>query len=122
MAISSVSFTKTPQAGDDSYNLTEDSLLSSSIYNNVTNILTLDVMANDLGGAAKKLYSIDNGDFLNDLKTSNVNTGWETTDHGNRIQIVDGKIQVDISHAISALGATDLNSLSATDHIHDSFT
>ncbi|HEY5898574.1 MAG TPA: VCBS domain-containing protein, partial [Burkholderiales bacterium] len=47
---------------------------------------------------------------------------WETTDHGNRIQIVDGKIQVDISHAISALGATDLNSLSATDHIHDSFT
>jgi VCBS repeat-containing protein len=51
---SAVSLSNTPQAGDDVFantGLTEDSLF----------ITYLDVMANDLGGAAKTLYSVDNG-------------------------------------------------------------
>ena len=51
-----VSFTNTPQAQDDNFasaltGLTEDS--SAVVY--------LDVMANDLGGNAKSLWSVDNG-------------------------------------------------------------
>ena len=53
MAISTVSFGNTPQAKDDYLlaGLTEDS----------TGIVCLDVMANDLGGNAKTLWSLDNG-------------------------------------------------------------
>ncbi|HXE39487.1 MAG TPA: hypothetical protein VN639_13525, partial [Azonexus sp.] len=99
MTINSTSFTKTPQAGDDSYYYTQTDLLASSLYNHATNVVTLDVMSNDLGGNAKKLFSIDdgNGNFLNDLLTNNVNTGWEYLPSGNRMQIVNGKIQLDIS-------------------------
>lgn len=49
-----VSFANTPQAKDDLFTgtgLTEDSL--GAVY--------LDVMANDLGGNAKTLYSLDDG-------------------------------------------------------------
>src|SRR5262245_52563822 len=45
-----VSFGNTPQARDDLYGLTEDQLAG---------IVCLDVMANDLGGNAKSLYSLD---------------------------------------------------------------
>ena len=51
-----VSFTNTPQAKDDNFTsgltgLTEDSAV----------VVYLDVMANDLGGNAKSLWSVDNG-------------------------------------------------------------
>ena len=51
-----VSFSNTPQGKDDNFtsaqtNLTEDSSV----------IVYLDVMANDLGGNAKSLWSVDNG-------------------------------------------------------------
>ena len=51
-----VSFVNTPQAKDDAYpsastGLTEDSSV----------VVLLDVMANDLGGNAKSLWSVDNG-------------------------------------------------------------
>lgn len=63
MAVSSVSYTNTPQAGDDSYSYTEDQLSSGQI-------LRLNVLSNDLGGQAKKLYSIDDGNgALSDLLT-----------------------------------------------------
>jgi hypothetical protein len=56
MAVNTTSFMNTPQAGDDYFyavttGLTEDSL----------GITFLAVMANDLGGNAKTLYSIDDG-------------------------------------------------------------
>jgi hypothetical protein len=38
MAISSVSYTKTPQAGDDSYWYTEDELLAASNYDSSNNV------------------------------------------------------------------------------------
>ncbi|TPI72520.1 VCBS domain-containing protein, partial [Mesorhizobium sp. B2-8-9] len=45
-----VSFSNTPQAKDDAFYFSEDS----------TGVLILNVLANDLGGSAKLLYSIDN--------------------------------------------------------------
>ncbi|MGM8061651.1 VCBS domain-containing protein, partial [Vogesella indigofera] len=114
MAISSVSYTKTPQAGDDSYWYTEDELLAASNYNSSSNVLTLNVMSNDLGGNAKKLYSIDDGSgALSDLLASNVTTGWETTLGGNQIRINAGKIEFRF--------ATGLDSLAVGDTRHDSF-
>jgi len=57
------SFTNTPQANDDTYNYLEDLLrANSSLYNAATNTISLDVMANDLGGNAKALFSVDDGD------------------------------------------------------------
>ena len=50
------SFSNTPQAVDDQF-------LSSQtgITEDVTKVFYLDVMANDLGGNAKTLWSVDNG-------------------------------------------------------------
>src|ERR1043166_3259828 len=60
---SATSFTNTPQANDDTYNYLEDLLrANSSLYNVATNTISLDVMANDLGGNAKALFSVDDGD------------------------------------------------------------
>ena len=85
--MATTSFSKTPQARDDSYSFLEDQLPSSGP-------VILDVMANDLGGAAKKLYSIDDGDkALTDLVNSDVTAGWETTKDGNQIRINAGKIE-----------------------------
>lgn len=85
--MATTSFSKAPQARDDSYSFLEDQLPSSGP-------VILDVMANDLGGAAKKLYSIDDGDkALTDLVNSDVTTVWETTKAGNQIRINAGKIE-----------------------------
>src|SRR5437879_3251941 len=89
---STTSFTKTPQGVDDTYYWTEDQLALSSIYNTTTRIVTLDVMSNDLGGNAKTLFSIDdgNGNTLAtdyELLTADPLTGgisaWERTASGN---------------------------------------
>src|SRR5262249_30720404 len=40
---------------------------------------------------------------------------------GDQIRIHNGQIQLDLSAALAALGATDVNSLAAGDHIHDEF-
>ncbi len=132
MAINSTSFTNTPQAGDDSYSLTEDDLLAGSTYDNVTNILALDVMSNDLGGNAKRLFSIDDGNgtpldpdtqlLVKDVV--NGVSGWETTDSGNSIRINNGKIELDLSHSLTAGGresSGDINSLAAGEVIDDHF-
>src|SRR3954462_14217904 len=93
-----VSFSNTPQANADFFSaaqsgLTEDNLLG---------LVLLDVMANDLGGNAKSLYSLDDG----------VNSGGATGDllmqdaigvanlsaHGATIRITaDGKVSYDAS-------------------------
>ena len=51
-----VSFGNTPQANGDSFAATEDS-----------GVVYLNVMANDLGGNAKTLYSLDDGSSSSDL-------------------------------------------------------
>jgi hypothetical protein len=58
MGISATSFTKTPQAVDDAWIYYEDQLLA---YLPDGTIVPLDVLSNDRGGAAKALYSIDDG-------------------------------------------------------------
>jgi hypothetical protein len=126
MAINTTSFTKTPQAQDDSYTFTEDQLLAPlSSYNNATNVVTLDVMSNDLGGNAKSLYSIDDGSagFLTDLLTNNVNTGWELTANGDLVRIFNGKILLDITYQLQGFGVglNGVNGLAEGDHIHDTF-
>jgi VCBS repeat-containing protein len=139
MAISTISFIKTPQAVGDTYLLYEDQLLGLTLLDG--KIVALDVMSNDLGGAAKALYSVDDGltytavSSPNDLlladalasgksvweaAQSTVNGVQSATDDVLRID--NGKIDLDISHSLSALtGTTDVNALAAGDHIHDSF-
>jgi VCBS repeat-containing protein len=88
MAVSSTSYTNTPQAQDDNYQFTE-----SWFDTNAT--VFLDVMANDRGGAAKQLYSVDNGDALADLLTRDSATcgPWEKTAMGNEIRLNNGRIE-----------------------------
>jgi VCBS repeat-containing protein len=121
------SFNNTPQAGDDFFTsattgLTEDYL----------SIITLAVMANDLGGAAKTLYSIDDGtnsigvitptDLLAQdiVRTEALST--DRSAHGARIWITDdGKVGYDAS-ALSSSFKADLQHLSAGQFLNDTFT
>jgi len=115
MATNTTSFTKTPQATDDSYSWTEDQLIASGLLL-AGNIMTLNVMSNDLGGNAKTLFSIDDGNGHTnladyDLMNADSNGAWESASSGDKIRIYDGKIQVDISHSLSLLGATSIDTL-----------
>ena len=100
------SFTNTPQAQDDSYLYDENWLLNSLLYNTTTNTISLDVMSGDLGGGAKTLFSIDDGngnpippDF--ELLCKDVNADgiscWERTEIGNWIRINKGKVEYRIA-------------------------
>src|SRR6266436_515622 len=124
MATNTTSFTKTPQGVDDTYYWNENDLISSGLLTG--NIITLNVMANDLGGNAKTLFSIDDGNGHTnladyDLMNADSNGAWESTSSGDKIRIYDGKIQVDTSHSLSLLGATSVDALSANDQIHEEF-
>ena len=92
------SFTNTPQAKADAYGFNEDQL---------SNTVLLDVVSNDLGGNAKKLYSIDDGSgALKDLlaKDPGLVTAWEKTADGNLIRINAGKVEFSIaSDKVNAL-------------------
>ncbi|WP_296676878.1 VCBS domain-containing protein, partial [Novosphingobium sp.] len=127
------SFGNTPQAKDDWYTLTEDALnTATSSYNSSNYILALDVMANDLGGNAKSLFSIDDaeGNPITDLSKTDLCTNtnyskWETTDDGNWIRINNGKIEfklADPAHPNDFTFARDINSLGAMEMVDDKFT
>ena len=94
MAVSPVSLSRTPQAKDDLFDssVTEDGLRA-----------TLDVVGNDLGGATKRLYSLDNGDDERDLLSADpTSVGGDVSAAGARIWITDdGKVGYDAS-AVSA--------------------
>ncbi len=93
----SVSFGNTPQAKDDFFASTSTGLNEDS-----NNIIYLDVMANDLGGKAKALYSLDNADSASattkkytpaDLLTQDVVGVVNLSKYGAEISITaDGKI------------------------------
>jgi VCBS repeat-containing protein len=124
-----VSFTNTPQAQDDNFasaltGLTEDS--SAVVY--------LDVMANDLGGNAKSLWSVDNG-----VNNSGAMSGYiagdllvqdtarieamssDTSLNGARIWITaDGKVGYDPS-TLSAAFKAHLQALAVGQDATDSF-
>jgi len=109
------SFSNTPQATDDTFTENNSTLLSS--YNNTT--LQLDVMANDLGGAAKSLYSIDDGvspptttkvaapaDLTHmDALVAGI-SAWEEIHDGDndvvaKIRIDNGKVDIDLAGYLS---------------------
>lgn len=64
------SFTKTPQAKDDNLGT-----LQTGTLNYVNTVYYLDVMANDLGGKAKSLWSVDDG-----VNQSGAMSGYEAGD------------------------------------------
>ena len=128
---STTSFSNTPQATDDLFTsgltlsgtsiaLTEDNLLLQPVYFNV--------MANDLGGNAKTLFSIDNGinntgamggysaaDLLTQDTTRAEATSGDTSLNGAKIWITaDGKVGYDAS-GLSA----QINALSAGEFFTD---
>ena len=104
---STTSFSNTPQAKDDNYIFFEDVLRNNStLYSIATNTIFLDVMANDLGGNAKSLFSVEDGDGNPltadfDLLAKDVNAAgvspWERTLNGNFVRINNGKIEYRIA-------------------------
>ena len=104
---------------------------STGLTEDSTNIVYLDVMANDLGGNAKTLYSLDNGisaggasptDLLV-ADTSRIEaTSTDTSLNGAKIWITsDGKVGYD-SSTLSTAFRTLLQSLAAGQYLTDSFT
>jgi len=123
------SFANTPQAKDDDIlsaatGLTEDSV--GTVY--------LDVMRNDLGGAAKSLWSVDNGvnnsgamngyiaaDLLTQDTARTEALSSDTSLNGARIWITaDGKIGYDASTLTAAFRGS-LQSLATGQDATDSF-
>jgi VCBS repeat-containing protein len=124
------SFGNTPQAGDDLFNFTEDNLVLFAADATHLNTVSLDVMSNDQGGAAKTLYSIDDGnggqlspdaDLLAKDALANGTSVWEHTQQGDDMRIDHGKIDVDLTHAFSALGITNIQQMGAHDVINEDF-
>jgi VCBS repeat-containing protein len=100
-----VSFNNTPQAKDDFFGLDED-----------VGLKFFDVLANDLGGNAKTLWSIDNtsDDGFLDLASKDLVGASEFSELGARIYLTsDGRIAYDTSI---------FNSLAAGKVVVDQFT
>ncbi|MBR1280433.1 VCBS domain-containing protein, partial [Bradyrhizobium sp. AUGA SZCCT0177] len=127
---STTSFSNTPQAKDDLYSWTENALALSSYYNVATRIVTFDVMSNDLGGNAKTLFSVDDGNgnalapdaqlLVADPLTGGI-SAWEKTALNNWVRINNGKVEYKLDNGGAAAAGRDLNTLSATDQINDVF-
>ena len=123
----STSYLNTPQAGDDTYASAATGLTEDSLF-----ITYLAVMANDLGGAAKTLYSLDDGTTSTgalsptDLLTQDIaRTEALTTDRsaqGAKIWITaDGRVGYDAA-TLSAAFQDQLQHLSPGQFLTDTFT
>ncbi len=124
------SFTNTPQATGDDFT----SALTGMTEDSAT-IFYLDVMANDLGGKAKTLWSLDNGvndtgamlgHIAGDLLTQDIAraaaTSTDTSANGARIWITaDGKVGYD-SATLSAGFRASLQTLAEGEDATDTFT
>ncbi|QKD05908.1 hypothetical protein EB235_34470 [Mesorhizobium loti R88b] len=126
------SFSNTPQANDDVFNLTEDTVVLAS---GSQTIIVLDVMANDQGGNAKSLFSVDDGISAStatkqyapiDLTTQDVQatgiSAWESIGGGVSIRINNGKVEMDLSGYLAAHGFASLQAMGAGDQINETFT
>ncbi|MEV8703141.1 VCBS domain-containing protein, partial [Mesorhizobium ciceri] len=126
------SFSNTPQAKDDLFNLTEDTVVLAS---GSQTIIVLDVMANDLGGNAKSLFSVDDGisastatkqyapiDLTNQDVQSTGISNWESIGDGVLIRINNGKVEMDLSGYLAAHGFANLQAMGAGDQINETFT
>ncbi|TGT83181.1 VCBS domain-containing protein [Mesorhizobium sp. M8A.F.Ca.ET.161.01.1.1] len=126
------SFSNTPQANNDVFNLNEDTVVLAS---GSQTIIVLDVMANDQGGNAKSLFSVDDGISAStatkqyapiDLTTQDVQatgiSAWESIGGGVSIRINNGKVEMDLSVYLAAHGFASLQAMGAGDQINETFT
>ncbi|TPN41838.1 adhesin, partial [Mesorhizobium sp. B1-1-9] len=126
------SFSNTPQAQDDAFNLTEDTVVLAS---GSQTVIVLDVMANDQGGNAKSLFSVDDGiseptatkqyapiDLTHqDYQTLGI-SAWETIGDGVSIRINNGKVEMDLGGYLAAHGFSSLQAMGPNDHFSETFT
>ncbi|HET9427063.1 MAG TPA: VCBS domain-containing protein [Allosphingosinicella sp.] len=122
---STTSFTNTPQAGDDCFAGYDEDLFE---------VIYLDVMQNDLGGKAKILWALDDGEndsnLMNGYEAADLllrdlarmeSTSTDTSENGAKIWITsDGKVGYDAT-TLSADFRADLNSLAVGEVGYDSF-
>ncbi|MER8447934.1 VCBS domain-containing protein, partial [Mesorhizobium sp. M1066] len=127
------SFSNTPQAKDDVFNLTEDTVV---LVSGSQTIIVLDVMANDQGGNAKSLFSVDDGvsastatkqyapiDLTNQDVLSTGVSAWESIGDGVFIRINNGKVEMDLSqYLVAHYGLSSLQALGAGVQINETFT
>src|SRR5260221_6678695 len=121
-----VSFGNTPQAVDDLFTSAQ-----TGLNEDILQIVYLNVMANDLGGNAKTLYSLDDGISIGgtrpvDLLTQDAGRAEATSSdysaHGAHIWITsDGKVGYD-ANTFSADFKSQLNALSDGQFLTDTFT
>ncbi|WP_375740347.1 tandem-95 repeat protein [Pseudomonas boanensis] len=125
MAISTTSFSNTPQATGDSFVF--DSLVSEGV-----DYVYLDVMANDLGGKAKTLYALSDGTSADGSTATSAEIQADLLAHatsclsayGAEIRIaqdLDGKIKV-LYDAGLLYQSEAYQRLSATEYLTDTFT
>ncbi|MFC3533647.1 VCBS domain-containing protein, partial [Vogesella facilis] len=130
------SFSNTPQASDDTFSSALINGLSSTITEDLLAVMYLDVMANDLGGNAKTLWSLDDGiststgtktyapaDLLvQDDKGGVIDSTPDYSANGAKIWITaDGKVGYDATMLSDTFKAS-LQALSAGEVLKDSFT
>ncbi|MEO5378281.1 MAG: VCBS domain-containing protein, partial [Magnetococcus sp. DMHC-6] len=108
----SIAFSNTPQAKDDYFVLNEE---------NAGTVQQLDVMGNDLGGAAKSLYSLDDGVGIQTSELLTARTT-STSKLGVPIAIINEKISYDINKLLTLYSITNIQSMAAGEHLTDSFT
>jgi VCBS repeat-containing protein len=123
MAINTTSSANTPQAKDDTFYYEEDDFAAGST-------VQLDVMANDLGGKAKVLWSVEDdygntldpaelqGFVTKDADTLSDFSTWDTTTYGNQVGIVGGKLYYHVTTA----GAATINALDDGEVLQDTFS
>ncbi|MET3623660.1 Ig-like domain-containing protein [Burkholderia ambifaria] len=120
-----VSISNTPQATNDVFTSAQTGLTDNSLTT-----VYLNVMANDLGGAAKTLYSLDSGTETtvsleqaalltqDTVRAESVSTDFSA--HGAHIWITsDGKVGYDASHLDASWLSNSFNTLG---YAQDSFT
>lgn len=117
-----VSFSNTPQATTDNFTAAQTGLGEDSLLG----LVLLDVMANDLGGNAKSLYSLDDGSGSGgpggDLLVQDAIGMASLSAHGATIKITaDGKVSYDAT-TLDAAFKSDLQHLSAGEFATDTFT
>jgi VCBS repeat-containing protein len=115
-----VSFGNTPQAKDDTFLTNED----------LTGVAYFDVMANDLGGNAKTLWSLDDSTSTGGIKPLDLlaqdakaeATSTDTSLNGAKIWITaDGKVGYN-SSTLSGTFKTQLQQLAVGEFLTDTFT
>ncbi|MGB9365992.1 MAG: Ig-like domain-containing protein [Xanthobacteraceae bacterium] len=116
-----VSFSNTPQAKDDFFTAAQTQLTEDN-----PGTVLLDVMANDLGGNAKSLYSLDDGANSGgpngDLLAQDTIGAANLSAHGATIKITAyGKVSYDAS-TLNAAFKNSVQALSDGDFATDTFT